>query len=55
METQQRILTEQRMAMEAYERNNQAANQSGVVVPGPESGSFAQGVSTYIYCWQAPP
>lgn len=44
METQQRILTEQRMAMEAYERNN-LANQSFVVVSSPESGSFAQGVS----------
>ncbi|XP_032578634.1 rabenosyn-5 isoform X1 [Drosophila sechellia] len=55
METEQRILTEQRMAMEAYERNNMAVNQSNVGVPGPESGSFAQGSDLQsLNNWSAP-
>lgn len=41
METEQRILTEQRMAMEAYERYG-SANQTGVSMA---NRSFAQGVS----------
>lgn len=51
-ETEQRILTEQRMAMEAFERRNQAAKMAGGSAPGPESGSFAQGVcfSKVLFC-----
>ncbi|SPP82247.1 rabenosyn-5 [Drosophila guanche] len=54
METEQRILTEQRMAMEAYERYGLGATtiQSG---GGLESGTFAQGSDLQsINNWSAP-
>ncbi|EDV31733.1 uncharacterized protein Dana_GF15504, isoform B [Drosophila ananassae] len=54
-ETEQRILTEQRMAMEAFERRNQAAKMAGGSAPGPESGSFAQGTDLQsLNNWSAP-
>ncbi|KAH8298229.1 hypothetical protein KR018_011409 [Drosophila ironensis] len=53
METQQRILTEQRLAMEAFERNNQASQPAEP--SQPESGSFAQGTDLQsLNNWSAP-